>query len=221
MDNDVIIENDTNSLMTKTFFWMFLGLLSTAGFSWYTYASGLLENMIVNDYWNILLFVEFIVVILFSFLFKKLPSTIVAVLYFLYAMLNGISLSIIFVIFELNSIILLFVVSALLFGSFALLGSITKTDFSKWYNLLFGTLLASLVISIINLFLHNSALDIILDWIILFTFFGITAYDMNKIKQLQYTVDSDKLQIYGAMQLYLDFVNIFLRILSLLGKRRK
>lgn len=221
MDNDVIMENETNSLISKTFFWMFLGLLSTSGVAWYTYASGLLENIIVSDYWSILLIVEFVVVILFSLLFRKLPSTVVTILYFLYAMLNGVSLSTIFVIFELDSIILIFVVSALLFGVFAFLGSISKIDFSKWYNLLFGTLLASLVVSIINLFLHNSALDIILDWIILFTFFGITAYDMNKIKQLQYDVNSDKLQIYGAMQLYLDFVNIFIRILSLLGKRKR
>ena len=221
MDNDVIIENDSNNLITKTFFWMFLGLLSTAGVSWYTYASGLLGNIIVNDYWNILLIAEFVVVILFSLCFRKLPSTVVAILYFLYAMLNGVSLSTIFVIFELDSVILLFVVSSLLFGGFALLGSITKADLSKWYYLLFGTLLASLVVSLINLFLNNSALDIILDWIILFTFFGVTVYDMNKIKQLQYDVESDKLQIYGAMQLYLDFINIFIRILSLFGKRKR
>ena len=221
MDNDVIIENDSNNLITKTFFWMFLGLLSTAGVSWYTYASGLLGNIIVNDYWNILLIAEFVVVILFSLCFRKLPATVVAILYFLYAMLNGVSLSTIFVIFELDSVILLFVVSALLFGSFALLGSITKADLSKWYYLLFGTLLASLIVSLVNLFLNNSALDIILDWIILFTFFGVTIYDMNKIKQLQYDVESDKLQIYGAMQLYLDFINIFIRILSLFGKRKR
>ena len=221
MDNDVIIENDSNKLITKTFFWMFLGLLSTAGVSWYTYASGLLGNIIVNDYWNILLIAEFVVVLLFSLCFRKLPATVVAILYFLYAMLNGVSLSTIFVIFELDSVILLFVVSSLLFGGFALLGSITKADLSKWYYLLFGTLLASLIVSLVNLFLNNSALDIILDWIILFTFFGVTVYDMNKIKQLQYDVESDKLQIYGAMQLYLDFINIFIRILSLFGKRKR
>ena len=221
MDNDVIIENDSNNLITKTFFWMFLGLLSTAGVSWYTYASGLLGNIIVNDYWNILLIAEFVVVILFSLCFRKLPATVLAILYFLYAMLNGVSLSTIFVIFELDSVILLFVVSSLLFGGFALLFSITKAYLIKWYYLLFVTLFASLIVSLVNLFLNNSALDIILDWIILFTFFGVTVYDMNKIKQLQYDVESDKLQIYGAMQLYLDFINIFIRILSLFGKRKR
>ena len=83
-------------------------------------------------------------------------------------------------------------------------------------------MLAALVLSIINIFLGNSILDIALDWVILFVFFGVTAYDMNSIKQLQYdeTMKSDKLYIYGAMQLYLDFINIFLRILSLFGKRK-
>ena len=221
MNDDVIIENSSNNIMTKTFFWMFLGLLSTAGFSWYSYSSGLLGNIIINNYWNILLIIEFAVVILFSLCFRKLPATVVAVLYFLYAMLNGISLSIVFAIFKLDSIVVLFMVSALLFGSFSILGAITKADLSKWYYLLFGTLFASILVSIINLFLNNSIVDIILDWIILFTFFGVTVYDMNKIKQLQYEVESDKLQIYGAMQLYLDFINIFIRILSLFGKRRK
>ena len=77
-------------------------------------------------------------------------------------------------------------------------------------------------LSVINIFLGNSTLDLILDWVILFTFFGITIYDMNILKNLQYEegLNQDKLYIYGAMQLYLDFINIFLRILSLFGKRR-
>lgn len=222
MEDDVIIQNTDNKLIPKTFFWMFLGLLGTAIVAWYTYSSGLWVNLVINGYFNILLILELVVVILFSLLFRKLPPIGVAILYFLYSMLNGVSLSTIFYTFELNSVITLFVVSALLFGGFAFIGYITKADLSKWYYLLFGTLLAALVVSIINIFLGNSTLDIFLDWIILLVFFGVTAYDMNKIKGLQYddTIKSDKLYIYGAMELYLDFINIFLRILSLFGKRR-
>lgn len=222
MEDDVITQISDNKLIPKTFFWMFLGLLGTAIVAWYTYSSGLWVNLIVNGYFSILLILELVVVILFSLLFRKLPPIAVAILYFLYSMLNGVSLSTIFYGFELNSIITLFVISALLFAGFAVLGYITKADLSKWYYLLFGTLLAALVVSIINIFLGNSTLDIFLDWIILLVFFGVTAYDMNKIKQLQYdnTIKSDKLYIYGAMELYLDFINIFLRILSLFGKRR-
>ena len=223
MENDVILEKTENSFISKTFFWMFLGLLSTAGVAWYTYSSGLWVNIFVNGYFNILLIAELVVVVLFSLLFRKLPAIGVAILYFLYSMINGVSLSTIFVIFELNSIVTLFAVSALLFGSFAFLGYITKKDLSKWYYLLFGTLLASIIVSIVNIFLGNTIVDIFIDWIVLFTFFGITAYDMNKIKQLSLSPDLDenKAHIYCAMDLYLDFINIFLRILSIFGKRRR
>lgn len=215
-------ETKESSLISKTFFWMFLGLLGTAIVAWYTYSSGLFIDIIFKGYFSILLIVELVVVILFSLLFKKLPPTIVGILYFVYAMINGVSLSVIFVVFELNSIVWLFVASAILFGGLALYGYKTSKDLSNWKTLLFGVLIVGLILSLVNLFLGNSTLDIILDWVILFVFFGITAYDMNKIKQLQYEegLDKSKLHIYGAMELYLDFINIFLRILSIFGKRK-
>ena len=201
---------------------MFLGLLGTAIVAWYTYSSGLFIDIIFKGYFNILLIAELVVVVLFSLLFKKLPPTIVGILYFVYAMINGVSLSVIFVVFELNSIVWLFVASALLFGGMALYGYKTNKDLSNWKTLLFGVLIVGIILSLINLFLGNSTLDIVLDWVILFVFFGITAYDMNKIKALQYEagLDQNKLHIYGAMELYLGFINIFLRMLSLFGKRK-
>lgn len=210
------------SLIQKTFFWMFLGLLGTAIVAWYTYSSGLFIDIIFKGYFNVLLIAELVVVVIFSLLFKKLPPTIVGILYFVYAMINGVSLSVIFVVFELNSIVWLFIASAVLFGGMALYGYKTSKDLSNWKTLLFGVLIVGLILSLINIFLGNSILDIILDWVILFLFFGITAYDMNKIKQLQYEegLDKNKLHIYGAMELYLDFINIFLRMLSIFGKRK-
>lgn len=215
-------EENGSNLIAKTFFWMFLGLLGSAIVAWYTYASGLFIDIIFKGYFNILLIAELVVVILFSWLFKKLPPTIVAILYFVYAMINGVSLAVIFVVFELSSIVFLFAASALLFGGMAFYGYKTKKDLGNWKTLLFGILIVGIILSVVNLFLGNSMLDVILDWVILFVFFGITAYDMNKIKQLQYEdgLDQSKLHIYGAMELYLDFINIFLRILSLFGKRR-
>lgn len=216
------MELEDNKLMSKTFFWMFIGLLGTAIVAWYTYSSGLFVDIITNGYFNILLILEVVVVLLFSFLFKKLSPMLVAILYFIYSMLNGVSLSTIFIAFELGSIIQLFIVSALLFGAFALIGYITKKDLSSWRTLLFGILIAGVILSLINLFLGNSMLDLILDWVILFVFFGVTAYDVNTIKQLKLdsNLNQEKLYIYGAMQLYLDFINIFLRVLSIFGKRR-
>ena len=215
-------EENQNNLISKTFFWMFLGLLGSAVIAWYTYASGLYIDIIFKGYFNILLFLELVVVILFSWLFRKLSPTIVGILYFLYSMINGVFLSVIFIVFELSSVVWLFIASAVLFGGMAFFGYKTNKDLSNWRTLLFGVLIIGLILSLINIFFGNSMLDIIIDWVILLVFFGITAYDMNQLKQLQYDegLDKNKLHIYGAMQLYLDFVNIFLRVLALFGKRR-
>ena len=212
-----------DNFFVKTFFWMFLGLISTAFFAAYTYYSGFFAKVLIGNYFNLLLILEVVVVLLFSFLFRKLSPTMVGILYFIYAGINGITMSVIFAVFELNSIILLFLVSAGLFGALALYGYKTSKDLSNWHTLLFDTLLAGLITSLINLILKNSMLDIILDWVILFVFFGITAYDMNKLKSATSSniIAKDKIHIYFAMELYLDFINIFLRVLSLLGKRRR
>ena len=90
-----------DKLLPKTFFWMFLGLLGSALMAWYTYASGLYLRIFLTDSFGMLLIAEIVVVLLFSFLFRKLPPTIVAILYFVYSLLNGVSLASIFVVFEL------------------------------------------------------------------------------------------------------------------------
>lgn len=221
-NQEPISQEVKNDFLPKTFFWMFLGLLGTAIVAWYTYSSGLFVSILTSGSFGALLIAEVVVVLVFSLLFRKLSPTVAGILFFVYAAINGVSLSTIFVVFELNSVVLLFVASALLFGAFALYGYKTSKDLSNWRTLLFGTLIAGLIVSIINLFIGNTMLDIILDWVILLVFFGITAYDMNKIKQLYLdeNLDKSKLHIYGAMELYLDFINIFLRILSIFGKRR-
>lgn len=221
-NQEPISQEVKNDFLPKTFFWMFLGLLGTAIVAWYTYSSGLFVSILTGGSFGALLIAEVVVVLVFSLLFRKLSPTVAGILFFVYAAINGVSLSTIFVVFELNSVVLLFVASALLFGAFALYGYKTSKDLSNWRTLLFGTLIVGLIVSIINLFIGNTMLDIILDWVILLVFFGITAYDMNKIKQLYLdeNLDKSKLHIYGAMELYLDFINIFLRILSIFGKRR-
>ena len=218
------VQNITeNKLFGKTFFWMFLGLLGSALIAWYTYSSGLFINIVFEGYFNVLLIIELVAVLLFSLLFRKLPPVIVGILYFVYAALNGVTLSVIFAVFELNSIITLFIVSALIFGALSLIGYKTNKDLSNWHTYLNVFLIAGLILSLVNLFiLNNSMLDLILDWVILAIFFGVTIYDINKIKALQSEsdIDQEKIYIYCAMQLYLDFINIFLRILSIFGKRR-
>lgn len=211
-----------NKIFSKTFFWMFLGLLGSAIIACYTYYSGLFIDIVLGDYFNWLLILELVVVLVFSLLFRKMSPTLVGILYFVYAMINGVTLSVIFAVFDLTSIIYLFVISALIYGALGLIGYNTKKDLTSWKTYLTVFLIAGIVLSIINIFLQNSTFELFLDWAILILFFGITIYDINKIKLLQQdpNIVSEKIHIYCAMQLYLDFINIFLRILSIFGKRK-
>lgn len=217
-----IVETNQNKILGKTFFLMFLGLLGTALVAIYLYSSGRIVKLLTSNMLEVMVLVEFLVVILFSLLFKKLPASVVTILYFVYAFINGVSFSLIFAAFELNSIIYLFVAAAVLFGIFAYMGYKSKKDLSNWSNYLMPLLFVCLIVSIVNIFLGNSLLDIILDWVILILFFAITMYDINKIKELQHVecIDQNKIYVYGAMELYLDFINIFIRILSIFGKRK-
>ncbi len=213
---------EENKVFQKTFLWMFLGLLGTAIVAWYTYSSGLISNLIGESTFAIALIVELVVVLLFTFLFKKLPATIVGILFFVYSMVNGVTLSVIFYTYDLTSIIWAFVATTGLFGGLSLYGYITKKDLSKFGTILFIGLIMGILVSIINLFLKNDIIYIIIDWAILAIFCGITIYDINKIKALaeNENMDENKIHIYGAMQLYLDFINLFLRILSIFAKRK-
>lgn len=219
VDTDV---DSQKGLITKTFFRMFLGLLATALASFYSYSSGLLETILMNGSYMYLLIAEVVVVFVFSLFFRKLSAGMVTVLFFGYAFLNGVTLASIFYVFELTSIAYTFLATAALFGILAFIGKNTEKDLTKFGTILTVSLLVGLVLTIVNLFLGSSTLDIVLDWVILLIFMGFTVYDMNKLRHMQdlgYAND-EKLYVYGAMELYLDFINLFLRILSIFGKRK-
>lgn len=208
--------------MSKTFFWMFLGLLGTGLVAFYTYSSGLYLSIFTSSSsLAIIAIIEVVVVLLFSFLFKKLPPIVVGILYFIYAFINGFTFSSIFAVFEMSSIVYAFFATSILYAVLAFCGYKTNLDVSKWSTILFIALLISLVVSIVNLFLGNSMLDVILNWVVIFIFAGYTIYDMNMLRQLENdtSLPQEKIYIYCAMQLYLDFINLFIRILSIFGKR--
>ena len=138
-------------------------------------------------------------------------------------MINGVTLSVVFVVYELSSIVSVFIISALVFGILGFIGYKTNRDLNSWGTYIIVFLIAGIVLSLLNLIVfRSSVLDIAIDWLILILFCGATIYDINKIKVLQESADinQDKIDIYCAMQLYLDFINIFLRILSLFGKSK-
>ena len=211
----------TNSILTKVFFKMFTGLILSAVVAWYTFSSGLFLTL----NYGVLFIVEIVVVLAFSLLSKRLPAIVVNGMFFVYAIINGLTFGVFFAVYEMPSITLAFAGAAVLFGGLAAYGYFTKNDLSKMGTILMWTLIAGIVVSLINLFLKNSMVDIVLDWVMLLVFCGITAYDLQKIKVVSQYQDQiggeiDKLHVYFAMDLYLDFINIFLRLLSITGRRR-
>ena len=221
IQNDVYV-NETNNVMLKVFFRMFLGLLATGLTALYIYQSGLYLTILSGVSYAVVAVIELIVVLVFSLLFKKLPPLAVTVLFYLYAFINGITLSVIFAAFEMSTIFYAFFTTAALFGGLALYGYTTKRDITKWGSILMVALIVGIIVSIINVFIGNRLVDIALDWVMLLVFCGLTIYDINKIKIMgqELEQESEKLYIYGAMELYLDFINIFIRILSIMGRRR-
>ena len=127
-------------------------------------------------------------------------------------MINGVTLSVVFVVYELSSIVSVFIISALVFGILGFIGYKTNRDLNSWGTYIIVFLIAGIVLSLLNLIVfRSSVLDIAIDWLILILFCGATIYDINKIKVLQESADinQDKIHIYCAMQLYLDFKNTF------------
>ena len=223
LDEEESAIQTTNDGIAKTFNRMGIGLLLTAIVAYLTFDSGWYLKLIVGSYYSVLAIAEILVVLLFSFMYRKLSPAMVTFLFYSYAVLNGVTLSVIFAIYTLENIFTAFLASSMLFIGMVVYGNATKKDLTKIGSIFYVGLLAGLIVSIVNLFLGSSMLTIILDWVMLLVFCGITAYDMNKIKYMQQYVDCDeeKIYVYCAMELYLDFINIFIRLLSIFGRSNK
>lgn len=217
-----VSDTEVRGALSKTFLWMFLGVLATAITAVYTYSAGIAETMAVDGTFAIICIAQIAIALIMGFLLRKLSATMITILFFAYSMLTGVTLSTIFYVFEISSITIALFGSAALFGGLAILGYNSNRDVTSLGSMLTIGLVIGLILSLINLFLGNPLLDIALDWAILAIFLGFTYYDMNNIKMFLSTgmVDTEKVSVYGAFQLYLDFINIFLRILSIFGERR-
>ena len=211
---------ELREVYSKMFGWMFVGLLVT-----------FLTGYVVSNSYDILLLVAqvpFIVyaiieiglVIFFSLKIRTMSSTTAKICFLLYSFVTGLTFSFLFLVYELYSMIYVFGITALLFGIFALIGHFTNIDLSKFSTFLFMGLLAIVICSLINMFIGNETFDLILTIIGIVIFLGYTAYDIQKVKYNLDTFPQDNLAIYGALELYLDFINLFLKLLSLFGKRR-
>ncbi len=213
----------TNKIMPKVFGWMFIGLLITFLTGYYVADHQYTAMKILGGYRYIaLVVIEFILVIFLSARITKMSPTTAKICFLIYSIVSGLTFCGIFLVYEISSIIYIFLITAVVFGIFAFIGSVTKIDLTKIGTYLIMALIAVIICSIINLFLNNTAFDYILSIIIIIIFIGFTAYDVQKIKRLGSSglIAEDNLAIYGALELYLDFINLFIELLKLFGKGR-
>lgn len=217
-------DNGMSKFFSKVYLWMFIGLLISGAVAYYTSVTPGVRGLVYGGF-TFFIILELVVVIAFSALRKKVSPAVAKILFIIYSVVSGLTLSSIFLVYKLESIGMVFISAALMFGLLALYGFITKNDLSSFGKILIFALLAIIIMSLINMFIGNSTFSIVISVISIVVFLGLTAWDMQALKALYNYYASDekelnKIAIYGALDLYLDFINIFLQLLNLFGKRR-
>lgn len=218
-----------SEFMSKSFGWMFAGLLVTFGVGIGAVASGLIFPIINSGLFIFTSIAELVMVFVLSARVQKLQPSTATELFFGYAVLNGINLSSIFLVYDYGTLILAFLVGAVYFGVMAVYGNVTDRDLTGWGPKLMGGLVALIVCalmgSLLSMFgLNFGIADLLLCAVGLLIFMGLTAYDTQMLKYYYSYFGGDaamlhKASIIGALNLYLDFINIFLYIVRMLGRR--
>ena len=183
--------------------------------------------MIQNSmmFWGVLI-AEVALVWYLSARIYKMSFTTATILFIVYSILNGVTLSILLLVYTASSIATTFFVTAGTFGTMAIFGYITKKDLTRIGSLCIMGVIGIIIASLVNLFLQNSMMDMVISYIGVLLFVGLTAYDSQKIKRLLSGDDievnevTQKIALMGAMTLYLDFINLFIYLLRILGDRK-
>lgn len=216
-----------NAFISKVFGWMFIGLLLTAGVAYYVSTNiNLVLTIVTNSFLFFGLMIgELVLVAVLSARITRLKYTTALGMFLLYAALNGLTLSVIFLAYTGQSIVTAFGITAITFGIMCVYGYFTRADLTQFRSILFMGLIGLLVLSLVNMFLRSSGVEWFISILSLFVFLGLTAYDMQKLKTYYFGTEGNvalrgNLGIIGALGLYLDFVNLFLTFLRLFGRRR-
>ena len=215
------------ALMRKVFVWMTLALAITGLTAYGVATSPTILSLIFSSKVTFfgLIIAEFALVFAISGAINRLSLSTATMLFILYSVINGATLSSIFFAFSVATIGKVFFITAGTFGAMALVGYTTKTDLTSMGKLLFMALLGIIIASVVNMFVASSGLDLILSYVGVLVFVGLTAYDTQKIKQMcQAAPDAgesaQKLALIGALSLYLDFINLFLYLLRIFSNNR-
>ena len=213
-------------LMRKVYVWMTMALVIT-GFTAYGVATspGILQAIYYNQilFWGLVI-AEFALVIGVSAAINRLSLAMATLMFVLYSVINGALLSFIFLAYTASSIATVFFITAGTFAVMAFIGYTTKTDLTSMGKILMMALIGLIIATIVNLFIKSSGFTLILSYVGVLVFVGLTAYDSQKIKQMLLQAPdagegAQKLALLGALSLYLDFINLFLYLLRIFGKR--
>lgn len=215
------MENTSSKIMSKVFLWMFIGLAVT-------FVTGRLiannpsaiEEIFTGSRVFILAIVELVLVIWLSARIQKMSATSAKILFIVYSFVTGLTFSSIFIVYKIESIIYVFLATALIMLIFALLGYFTKIDLTKFGTFLMMAIIGVIIMGIISIFVNNETFSLGIAIASVVIFIGFIAFDVQKIKKMyEYNmIPEDNLAIYGALQLYLDFINIFIDLLRIFGR---
>ncbi|RYF71388.1 MAG: Bax inhibitor-1/YccA family protein [Cytophagaceae bacterium] len=221
------VEREQAAFMTQVYGWMSVALLITAVVSIFTASSETMLNLIFGNRFVFygLLIGELLMVMGLSTMINRLTALQATALFIVYSALNGLTMACIFLIYTGTSIASTFFITALTFGAMSVYGYFTKTDLTRMGSLLMMGLIGLIIASVVNLFLHNDVVSWITSFLGVLIFTGLTAYDTQKIKEMNAVGNTDaesdrKGAIMGALRLYLDFVNLFLYMLRFFGGRK-
>jgi hypothetical protein len=206
--------------------WMCAGLALSGAVAWYTAASGLWAKVLQGPGFIACIVAELALVLVLSAGINKLSAFAACAMFLLYSAVNGLTLSVVFIAYELALVERVFFISSGMFGGLALWGTFTKGDLSGLGSICGMALWGLVIACVVNLFFRSSGLDFAISFVGILVFTGLTMYDAQKIKRLAEesgSMDSvavRKVGIMGALALYLDFINLFLHILRFMGRKR-
>lgn len=219
----VYVQERVRTLMASVFGWMTYALILTGIASFYVFSNPKIMLLVHNNTGVAigLIFAQFALVIALSAGINRLSFGTALVFFTLYAVLTGITLSIIFAVFTLPSIAATFFVAAAMFGTMALYGATTKADLTSWGSYFLMGMIGLIVAMLVNMFLHNSAFQLLISVIGVILFSAMTAWDVQRFKQLAQYELPEAASLTFALSLYLDFINLFLYLLQIMGQQRK
>lgn len=217
---------ETARFMQRVYGWMAVALVVSGATAFYVSSDiTIFKYIVTSGYYLPLLLLELGLVVVLSWLINKMSAGVAIVLFMIYSFVTGLTLSVIFIVYQLNSIVSIFGATALIFGSMSAYGYYTKKDLTGIGTLAIFGLFGIIGAGLVNLWVQNSTADFVISIIGVIVFVALTAYDTQKIKEMNIignegTEEDTKEAVIGALTLYLDFINLFLKLLALFGRRR-